>query len=89
MARSSKNPIIFILLPMQTLLLSNLLNLPPSNSQIFDQKTDGRFCYVCGRTNHMAPQCFNRKKEPAKAQQRGNGGNGIQGQYGGTELQLL
>jgi len=25
-----KNPIIFILLPMQTLLLSNLLNLPPS-----------------------------------------------------------
>ena len=33
----------------------------------FNQKTDGRFCYVCGRTNHMAPQCFNRKKEPVKA----------------------
>ena len=31
------------------------------------QKTDGRFCYICGRTNHMAPQCFNWKKEPIKA----------------------
>ena len=44
---------------------------PKSSSQ----KTDGRFCHVCGRTNHMAPQCFNRKKEPVKAQPRGNGGN--------------
>ena len=32
----------------------------------FGQKTDGRFCYICGRTNHMASQCFNRKKEPVK-----------------------
>ena len=45
--------------------------------KIFGQKTDGRFCYVCGRTNHMAPQCFNRKKEPVKAQSRGNGENGV------------
>ena len=42
----------------------------------FGQKTDERFCYVCGRTNHMAPQCFNWEKEPVKAQPRGNGGNG-------------
>ena len=41
----------------------------------FGQKTDGRFRYVCGRMNHMAPQCFNRKKEPVKAQPRGNGEN--------------
>ena len=41
----------------------------------FGQKTDGRFCYVCGRTNHRAPQCFNRKKEHVKAQPRGNGEN--------------
>ena len=41
----------------------------------FDQKTDGRFCYVCGRMNHMAPQCF-KKKEPVKTQPRGNGENG-------------
>ena len=37
-----------------------------------DQKTDGRFCYVCGRTNHLTPQCFNRKMEPIKAQPREN-----------------
>ena len=36
----------------------------------FGQKTDGRFCYVCGGTNHMAPQCFNQKKELVKAQPR-------------------
>ena len=27
----------------------------------------------CGRMNHLAPQCFNRKKEPVKAQSRGKG----------------
>ena len=40
-------------------------------SKTFGQKTDGRFCYVFGRT----PQYFNRKKEPVKAQPRGNGEN--------------
>ena len=40
------------------------------------QKTDGRFYYVCGRTNHLTAQCFNWKMEPVKAQPRGNGENG-------------
>jgi len=43
--------------------------------KISGQNTDGRFCYVNGRTNHMASQCYNRKNEPIKAQPRGNGGN--------------
>ena len=60
---------------------ANSSSFKPSQSssfkpKTFGQKSDGRFCYVCGRTNHMAPQCFNRKKEPVKAQPRGNGGNG-------------
>ena len=42
---------------------------------ISGQKTDERFYYICGRTNHLAPQCFNRKKEPVKVQPRGNGRN--------------
>jgi len=35
--------------------------------KISGQKTDERFFYVCRRTNHLAPQCFNRKTEPVKA----------------------
>src|SRR4051812_15933616 len=42
---------------------SNQSSSKPKNS---GQTTDGRFCYVCGRTNHLAPQCYNRKKEPLK-----------------------
>jgi len=57
---------------------ANFIFFKPSQSSSFKpkisgQKTDGRFCYVCGRMNHMVPQYFNRKKEPVKAQQRGNG----------------
>ena len=47
-----------------------------SSSLIFGQKTDGRFCYVCERTNHLSPWCFNRKKKQVKAQPRENGENG-------------
>ena len=51
---------------------ANSSSFKPSQSssfkpKTFGQKTDGRFCYVCGRMNHMAPQCFNQKKEPVKA----------------------
>jgi len=43
----------------------------------FDQKIDKRFCYIWGRTNHLAPQYFNRKKKSVKALPRGNGGNNV------------
>jgi len=38
-------------------------------------KTDERFYYVHRRTNHLAPQCFNRRTESVKAQLRENEGN--------------
>jgi len=44
--------------------------------KIFGQKFDGRFCYVCERTNHLASKCFNQKKELVKAQPRENRENG-------------
>ena len=51
---------------------ANFSSFKPSQSssfkpKTFGQKIDGRLCYVCGRTNHMAPQYFDRKKEPIKA----------------------
>jgi len=58
--------------------------------KISGQKTDGRFFYIHRTTNHLAPQCSNQKKEPVKAQPRENGEKlRVQGQHGGTELQLL
>jgi hypothetical protein len=50
---------------------SNYHSLNPNNRSS-SHKSDGKFCYVCGRTNHMAPQCFHRKKEPAKPVPKGN-----------------
>ena len=60
---------------------ANSCSFKPSQSssfklKTFGQKTVERFYYVCEKTNHMAPQCFNWKKEPVKAQPRGNRVNG-------------
>ena len=38
-------------------------------------KTDERFYYIHRRTNHLAPQCFNRRTESVKAQLKENEGN--------------
>ena len=43
--------------------------------QTYDQnkkKAGGdRFCFVCGRTNHMAPQCFYKKITPLQPKKKG------------------
>ena len=65
--RSSRHPFTFIFLLMQTL-LSNFYNLPSSNLEPLARIPIGRFCYFCGRVNHLAPQYFNWKMEPVKAQ---------------------
>ena len=43
--------------------------------QTYDQnkkKAGGdRFCFVCGRTNHMAPQCFYKKTAPLQPKKKG------------------
>jgi len=41
----------------------------------FSHKSNGIFCYICGRTNHLAPECFYWKKESFKLAAKGNGGN--------------
>ena len=67
---------------------ANFCSFKPSQSSAFKpkisgQKIDGRFCYVCERTNHLVPQCFNQKTEPVKDQLRGNGG------YGGHTVNMV
>ena len=33
-------------------------------------KNNQKHCYVCGRTNHLAPQCFYKKTQPVQASNR-------------------
>ena len=44
---------------------------PKSSSRKFN----GKFCYVCWWTNHLASQCFQQKKEPFKSAAKENGEN--------------
>ncbi|XP_020247372.1 uncharacterized protein LOC109825063 isoform X2 [Asparagus officinalis] len=43
------------------------------NHKPFSQKSETKFCYVCGRTNHLSTQCYYRKKAPIKTHVGGKG----------------
>ena len=48
-------------------------------------KSGGKFYYIYGRTNRLAPQCFHWKKEPFKPAAKENGRNFAQSQHGGKK----
>ena len=40
--------------------------------KISSHKSDGKFCYISGRTNQLAPQYFHQKKKPFRTAAKGN-----------------